>query len=105
MAKVAERDWDFGDVDRYPVFPFSSVFQSVDVVMPDFTVDVSSDPTHSTRDQEGERRDSKSSRGSVNVERVDTVEADRKPNPQGGGGAELRIEVGDAYIRGSSGGE
>lgn len=73
--------------------------------MPDFTVNVSTDPTHSSSDREREEGTSESSKRSSSVERVDTEIHDRDSNDRGGGGAELRVEVGDAYIRELSGGE
>lgn len=76
-----------------------------DVVMPDFTVDVSTDPTHSSSDREREKWTSESSRVTSNVERVDTRASNCDSDGRGEGGAELRVEVGDAYIRELSGGE
>lgn len=88
-----------------PVSQFFPVAQSPDVVMPDLTVDVSTDPTHSSSGGERKKRTSESSPEPSDVDRARAEIQGRDSDARGEGGAEVRVEVGDAYIRELSGGE
>lgn len=88
-----------------PCFSIFPVAQSPDVVMPDLTVDVSTDPTHSSSGGGREQRAAESSPEPSTVDRARAKIQARDSNPRGEGGAEFRVEVGDAYIRELSGGE
>jgi len=73
--------------------------------MPDLTVGISTDPTHSSSGGERKKRGSESSPEPSDVDRARAEMQDRDSDVRGEGGAELRLEVGDAYIRELSGGE
>lgn len=73
--------------------------------MPDLTVGVSTDPTHSSSGGEREKRASELSPEPSDVDRARAKIQDRDSDAQGEGGAELRVEVGDAHIRELSGEE
>lgn len=85
---------------------FSLICQPSSLIMPGYTVEVSTAPTDSLTDREQETRASGSLRDSIAAGTGSDKERNgRRGAERGNGGAEFRVAVGDAYIRDLSGEE